>query len=184
MRASVVFLCVMVVAALGLCVVSVSAQPPPPQHESLVILFNDSSCTQHIRTERIPEPSSTACQPERYRERNMSAIFTCTSVNNVTTLAQSLFNDTTTCSGTPIESMTSTAPEHTCAAINVQYEGMKATLYGHIECAPPNATRAQEERLNLRQLVAVGQANAAAQQATEETSSPFHTVKSMLARLF
>lgn len=52
------------------------------------------------------------------------------------------YNNTDACDNTPVFSFTSTAPEHSCAAISVVFEGQKANLYGHIECAePPPSSR-------------------------------------------
>ena len=154
MRAVVAFSVLLALCAVVLSVTA-SAQPPPPGHESFIIMFNDSSCTQHLRTERIRMNSSaTRCEPEELRTHNLSTIFQCDTnhASNVTTLKQQVYNDTLMCDNTPIISLTSTATAHTCAPIQVAYEGQKATVYGHIDCAPENATStsATQATLNLK----------------------------------
>jgi len=112
MRAVAVFCVLLALCALALCV---SAQPP--RHESIIIMFNDSSCTQHLRTERVMQPSSAKCEPEEFRGHNMSTVFECdTDVStNITKLMQNVYNGTENCDNTAIISLSSTATAHTLA---------------------------------------------------------------------
>ena len=167
MRAASLFV---VFLALAACALSVSAQPPP-RHESIIILFNDSACTQHLRTERVWEPPSSKCEPEEGRMGNFSAIFECTTTSNVTHLTQEVYNNTLSCDNTPIVTLTSAAAAHTCAPIAVSYEGQKAQVYGHIDCAPSNSSSPtfDDRLLALRQAAAASIARA--QQAAQEQTS-------------
>jgi len=151
---------VVVLVFLGLCTLAmtVSAQP---RHESIIIMFNDTACTHHLRTERVPEPSSTKCEPEEFRTHNMSTVFECDSTNNVTHLIQQVYNNTLKCDNTPVVSVTSAAAAHSCAPISVTYEGQKALVYGHIECAPPNMTSSYDDFLGLRNAAAASVARQA-----------------------
>lgn len=135
MRAAVLF-CISL--ALAAFLLSVSAQPP--RHENVIIMFNDSACTQHIDTLRIPERNTTRCEEEQSPMGNVSSRFECADRNNNTHMILDLWNTSTTCQGTPLLSFMSTAPAHTCAPVSITFEGQKQTLYGHVECAPPNAT--------------------------------------------
>ena len=149
MRAVAAFCVFLALAAL---VLSVSAQPPP-HRESLVIMYNDSACTHHLRTERIALPSSTKCEPEEFRTHNMSTVFECSTdmTTNVTTLVQNVYNATLMCDNTAVVQLSSTGAAHSCATIQVTYEGMKATVYGHIECAPQhNQTTAVESAFAIK----------------------------------
>jgi len=146
MRAVVAFCVFMALAAFVLQ--AVNAQPP--RHESIIIMYNDSACTQHLRTERIPLPSSTKCEVEEFRMHNMSSVFECDTANNVTHLIQQVYNNTLMCDNTPVVAITSAAPAHTCAAISVTYEGQKSLVYGHVECAPPNMTNSIEAAFNIK----------------------------------
>jgi len=174
MRSVYVFVAVMALVALAL---SVSAQPPP-RHESIIILFNDSACTQHVRTERVMEPSSNKCEVDQGPRGNFSNIFECDTVNNVTRLIQQVYNGTVSCDNTPIIAMASAAPAHTCAPIAVTFEGQKAQLYGHVECAPENMTSSYEEMMRLRQVFA-----GAVQREKEEVATK-DTFRSIWARIF
>jgi len=146
MRATVFFCVFLALAAFLLA--AVSAQPP--RREAIIILFNDSACTQHIRTERVFQPNTTKCEAEPERERNMSSVFECdTDMNNVTHLIENVYNNTLACDNTAVFSLTSTAPAHSCAQITAVFEGDKRALYGHVECAPPNATSAAKAGVNL-----------------------------------
>jgi len=174
MRAASMFVCVLVVLAMALFV---SAQPPP-RHESIIILFNDSACTQHLRTERSFLNSSTRCEPERGPGFNRSEVFQCDSVNNVTKLTENIYNNTETCDNTPIVTMTSSAPEHSCAPIAVTFEGQKAMIYGHIECAPENLTRSYDEFFGLRMAIA------GTVLKPKEPTTAMGTLREFLAKLF
>lgn len=131
---SVVLFCVLL--ALTAFLLSVSAQP---RHENIIVLYNDSTCTQHVDTIRIPERNTTRCEAEE-GPRNASSRFECADRNNVTHLFLEFFENTTTCSDRPMVSMMSTGPAHSCAAVAITFETNKTSLYGHIECAPPNMT--------------------------------------------
>ena len=176
MRAVSFFVLFLVLAAVVLSVAS--AQPPPPRHQSIIIMFNDSACTQHLRTERVFEPPSNKCEVEEGRGMNFSSIFECTTMNNMTSLMQEVFNGTEKCDTTPIISLASSATAHTCAPIAVTYEGVKAQVYGHIDCAPSNTSRAAafDDLLSLRGAISV----AAQSQQEVQTAG----LKGFFARLF
>jgi len=171
MRSVCFFVAFLALVALAL---SVSAQPPP-RHESIIILFNDSACTQHLRTERVFEQPSTKCEPEETPRGNFSNIFECDTANNVTHLINQVYNNTLACDNTPIVAMTSAAPAHTCAAISVTFEGQKALLYGHVECAPPNMTSTFESMMGIRQAAAA---------AVARSHEPQESVRSIWSRIF
>jgi len=174
MRSIYIFVAVMALFAVAL---SVSAQPPP-RHESIIILFNDSMCTQHVRTDRVMEPSSNKCEVETGPRGNFSNIFQCDTANNVTKLVQQFYNGTVSCDNTPIIAMVSSAPAHTCAPVSVTFEGTKAMLYGFVDCAPENMTSSYDDMMALRQTFA------GAVQREQEQATTKESFRSFFARIF
>jgi len=123
--------------ALTAFLLSVSAQP---RRENVIMLYNDSACTEHIDTIRLPERNTTRCEVDGAPLINASSRLECADRNNVTHLIFDIWNDTTTCNDKPLLSMLSSAPAHTCAPVAVTFESNKSSLYAHIECVPPNMT--------------------------------------------
>jgi len=146
-----VFVLLLAIVAVAFFAPMVSAQPPP-RNGSFIAFFNDSACTHHIRNEEIPLPSSSKCVPEHFRRHNESTIFECVTANNQTDLTWNIYNDTAACDNTALISYSSSAPAHTCAPIQLSFEGQAFTAYGHVRCEEDRESRLSDMLAAARQM--------------------------------
>jgi beta-mannanase len=61
-------------------------------------------------------------------------VFECVTANNQTDLTLQFYNGTAACDNTALVTYTSSAASHTCAEIDLTFEGQTYTAYGHIRC--------------------------------------------------
>ena len=177
MRAVVAFCVCLALAAL---VLSISAQPPP-HRETVISLYNDSACTEHLDTGRFPEANNTRCESVETPYFNLSERYVCRERNNETHFTYEVWNTSTTCRGDALISMTSTAASHTCAPITVIVEGEKDALYARIAC---NITAPNRTSTSPQQMVQTVKAAVASHRHTTTRAAPARSQKSILARLF
>ena len=136
MRVSTFFL--LCVVLLSFCAVQSFAQPPPARNVSVVIFYQDDSCTgdQWIGTGLIEEPSSDRCEKGEPGDRSVDAsfVFTCTTMEDATIFRLTFFNGTRDCSGNQTFDYQSTGSPHECVPLSLAFEGQKFTIGAHIEC--------------------------------------------------
>jgi len=163
-----VFVLLLAVAALASLVPAVTAESAaPPRNLTLIAVYNDSQCSQHMGNRYEPNPSSPECVADPYHLPINSIIFQCDTAYNLTSLRYTAYDHTSHCDNAPLVNLVSLAPAHSCAPILATYMGMTQIKYARITCR-------EEGGSGL---------DAAAAVARQPSASKQHTATSSIAEL-